>query len=120
MAQAKQLETAVRFCEELGAPEKVNVDDMLRRMEELENQKGLFRQWVDDYQRFAKSQKEKTFTFLPDLLVTNPEEFTLALCRYGAENNLNLVITKECIRNLPLMVWNILPRGFAPWHTGFR
>ncbi len=93
--QKQRLDTAIRFCEEfqqLGAPD---VDAVLRRMEEPKAKAGLFQTWAEDYRRFAKAQGQKVFTFVPDNAITTPAEFTLALCRYGTDNDLNLVITRE-------------------------
>ncbi len=94
--QAKQLETAIRFCEEFEAAGTVmNIDETLARMENPAVKQGLFAQWIADYRIFAQAQQKKTFTFVPDTAVTNPGEFTLALCQYASENDLNLVITRE-------------------------
>lgn len=93
--QVRKLKTAIRFCEEFGTAEAMDMDEVLRRMDAPENREGLFSQWVQDYRRFAKAQREKTFTFIPDTAITNAAEFTLALCQYGTENDLDLVITKE-------------------------
>lgn len=96
--QAKELEIAIHFCEELEKNKKnenLDVDLILRRMDEPENQKNLFMQWLEDYQKIAKAQHQKSFVFYPDIAVTKTEEFTMALCEYAGSQNLNLVITKE-------------------------
>ena len=43
----------------------------------------------------ARAEAKRTFTFMPDSMCLNKKEFTEALLAYAAENNLNLVITKE-------------------------
>lgn len=51
-SRIKQMETAVKFCEELEAVEQLetwNADDVLHRMEKAENQDHLFARWTRDY-----------------------------------------------------------------------
>ncbi len=93
--QKQRLDTAIRFCEEFRQMGVPDVDAVLSRMEAPEAKAGLFQAWAEDYRRFAKAQGQKVFTFVPDIAVTNPAEFTLALCQYGTENHLDLVITRE-------------------------
>lgn len=94
----KRLEIAIHFCEELercARKNNLNVDHMLNKMEQPENQEGLFKQWMEDYKKVVKAEHLKSFVFYPDIAVTTPTEFTSALCRYADEQKLNLVITKE-------------------------
>lgn len=49
---------------------------------------------IMDYKRFATAESKKRFSFKPDTMVLNTEEFTEALLQYARESNLNLVITK--------------------------
>ena len=96
--QMRQLSSAIRFCEELKAfPEltELNVDDMLRRMEEPEHQETLSHSWLEDYRKVVLAEREKVFTFIPESSVTNAREFTDALFAYAKEHDLDLVITKE-------------------------
>lgn len=96
--QLEQLSIAINFCDELSSLSNItelNADDVLSRMEEPSNKIGLFKQWIYDYQKIAKTQSSKVFTFMPDIAVTNPREFTTALFQYANDNDLNLVITKE-------------------------
>ncbi len=93
--QKQRLDMAIRFCEEFQQIGVSDVDAVLRRMEAPEAKAGLFQTWAEDYRWFAKAQGQKVFTFVPDIAITNPAEFTLALCRYGTDNDLNLVITRE-------------------------
>lgn len=96
--QQTQLAAAIRFCEEWSAVsdlEVMDVDAMLARMEQPENAQGLFQKWREDYRKVALSEKQKVFTFIPDETVTNPQEFTAALCTHANKHNLDLVITKE-------------------------
>ena len=93
-----QLSAAIRFCEEWAAIHSlndVNVDIVLNRMEQPENEHGLFQKWKDDYRRVIQADRRKVFTFISDGPVTNPREFTDALFAYANRNNLVLVITKE-------------------------
>lgn len=96
--KARELHAAIRFCEEFGALgdiRSLDTDAVLQRMEMPENQEGLFTRWINDYRKVAAAEHNRVFTFTPDTPVTNPAEFTLALCQYANENGLDLVITKE-------------------------
>lgn len=96
--QQTQLAAAIRFCEEWSAVsdlEVMDVDTMLKRMEQPENARTLFQTWREDYRKVALSEKQKVFTFIPDKAVTNPQEFTAALDALANKHNLDLVITKE-------------------------
>lgn len=64
-------------------------------MDAPENRAGLFAEWTRDYKKVAKAEGKKVFTFTPDDPVTNPAELTMALCRYGEQQGVNLVVTKE-------------------------
>lgn len=96
--KARELHTAICFCEEFGALgdiRKLDTDAVLRRMEMPENREGLFTRWINDYRKIAAAEHDRVFTFTPDTAVTTPVEFTLALCQYANENGLDLIITKE-------------------------
>lgn len=73
----------------------LHVDETLRKIENMEKNGGKFMSIVEDYKRFAQAEHLKGFSFKPDTMVTNPEEFKEALQQYAEENDLNLVITKE-------------------------
>lgn len=93
-----QLSAAIRFCEEWAVIHNlndVNVDAVLNRMEQPENERSLFQKWQDDYRRVILAEHQKVFTFISEEPVTNPREFTDALFAYANRNNLVLVITKE-------------------------
>lgn len=94
----KELEAAIRFCRELQSapqPDEEFLDGLLHRMDAPENRAGLFAEWTRDYKKVAKAEGKKVFTFTPDDPVTNPAELTMALCRYGEQQGVNLVVTKE-------------------------
>ena len=99
--RARELETAIRFCEEfssVGDMAALDTDAVLHRMEQPENQASLFTQWVDDYKRFAKAQMKKSFYFEPEKLIDNERDMTMELFRYADLNGLDMVITKEGMR----------------------
>ena len=99
--RARELESAIRFCRELSKLENMDAmdsDGILHRMEQPENQASLFRQWVDDYKRFAKAQLKKSFYFEQKEIVSDVREMTMALFAYADENGLDMVITKEGMR----------------------
>lgn len=94
----KELETAILFCRQLQktpALDAVEIDNLLSRMDQPEMKDKLFNNWKKDYKEIVKAEEKKVFSFTTDETITTPEEFTIALCKYGDENHLNLVITKE-------------------------
>lgn len=96
--QQEKLNAAIRFCKEWSAIQRLedmDMDAILARMEQPENTQGLFQKWQEDYRKVVLSERQKVFTFVPRDAVTNPREFTAALCAYANENDLDLVITKE-------------------------
>lgn len=96
--KVQQLESAIRFCDEfstLADVEELDIDGLLARMEAPEHKESLYHQWVDDYKKVARAERERVFTFLPDGAVTTPAEFTDALLCYAREHDLDIVITKE-------------------------
>ena len=50
---------------------------------------------INDYKKFAKAERKRTFSFTPDNMALTPAEFSEALFQYADKHNLNLVITKE-------------------------
>ena len=99
--KARELEKAIRFCEEFSSVEDMaalDTDAVLCRMEKPENQASLFTQWVDDYKRFAKAQMKKSFYFEPEKLINDERDMTMELFRYADQNGLDMVITKEGMR----------------------
>ena len=97
--QAKKLQSAISFCEQMGKEkmtlEDLDIDSCLEKMEKNTARDGYFTRWVEDYKKIAREEAKRVFTFIPDEAVTNPREFTNALLAYAKEKNLNLVITKE-------------------------
>ena len=97
--QAKKLQSAISFCEQMGKEKRtlkeLDIDRGLDKMETSTARDGYFTRWVEDYKKLAREEAQRVFTFIPDDAVTNPREFTNALLAYAKEKNLNLVITKE-------------------------
>ena len=97
--QAKKLQSAISFCEQMGKEKRtlkeLDIDSCLEHMEKNTARDGYFTRWVEDYRKIAREEAQRVFTFIPDDAVTNPREFTNALLAYAKEKNLNLVITKE-------------------------
>lgn len=94
----KEVETAIQFCRELQKAPVVDarcIDCLLTRMDTPEVKRTLFDDWKRDFQNVARAEAQKAFSFTPDEAITTPAEFTAVLCKYGEENQLNLVITKE-------------------------
>lgn len=96
--RSRQLAGAIRLCGEFAALpslEGLDVDALLARMDAPETRDSFFQGWLNDYRKVALAEHEKRFTFLPDMAVTTPQEFSAALFQYARENDLALVITKE-------------------------
>lgn len=91
------LDAAIKICRFLLRTEagSVNTEDLLREMEDVERKGGYFMNILNDYKKVSKAEKKRKFSFSPCNMALTREEFTEALYRYGDENNLNLVITKE-------------------------
>lgn len=97
-ARSKELDAAIALCREVSGAaslEALDIDALLSRMDDPARSAGFFQSWRDDYRRVALAEHEKRFTFLPDEAVTTPQEFTAALLAYAAEEDLDIVITKE-------------------------
>ena len=92
----KDLENAIRFCQELRR-EPENIEIILTRMDEPQMSETLFSSWVRDYQSVARAEAQKHFSFVPDDEVTTPQEFSMALFQYADQEKKNLVITKESL-----------------------
>lgn len=74
--------------------EVLDIDKMLQEMDTIEKNGGKFMSIIQDYGRFAIAEESKQFSFKPDTMIQNPDEFRDALLQYAEENHLDLVITK--------------------------
>ncbi len=94
--QKNRLEDAITICSFIPKKSKEPMDTqaILSKMEELEQKGGHFMEIIHDYKKIANAEKREHFTFWPDILVKTPEDFTKALCQYGSDRNLNLVVTE--------------------------
>lgn len=95
--EAKELEAALKFCDKIKEENlsDLDVDYYLEEMRKAESLGSVFVKVLDDYKQVRNSEQIRTFTFMPDNMCMNPAEFTESLCKYGNENQLNLIITKE-------------------------
>lgn len=95
----RELDASIEVCKSLRNEEmkNLNAERVLQRMDEMEAQGGMFMSIIHDYKKVAKVEAKKKFSFMPDNMALNPGEFTEALCKYASENDLNIVITKECM-----------------------
>lgn len=73
----------------------LNIDETLRKMDEIEKKGGKFMSIIQDYKKFSAVENLKGFSFKPDTMVMNSEEFKEALRQYADENQLNLTIIRE-------------------------
>ncbi|EFB76350.1 MerR family transcriptional regulator [Subdoligranulum variabile] len=96
--QARELETARKFCKELQQHQEsaasLDTDACLRRMQETSVSHWCW-DWVNDYRAICRAEHRRVFTFTPDTPVTTPAEFTDALFGYARAQGLNLVVTRE-------------------------
>lgn len=92
----QELNACIVVCTELllTETESFALDETLAKMDRLEQNGGKFMSIVEDYKRFAASECRRRFSFKPDTMVRNPEEFVEALLQYADENNQKLVLTK--------------------------
>lgn len=97
--RAQELQAAIRFCHDLRAsslaPDHLDVDACLQKMDDTPRQAGFFTQWAEDYKRVAAAQHQEEFTFVPEGPVTTPREFTDALLAWANSCNKDIVITRE-------------------------
>ena len=95
--QKKHLEDAITICRFIlrTKEEPADTQTVLLKMEELEQKGGHFMAIINDYKKISDIEKKDHFQFRPDFLVQTPQDFTKALCEYGMDHNLNLVVTKE-------------------------
>ncbi len=93
----KELKAGISICKKLIHTELSDIDTeaVLREMEKMEAQGGRFMNIINDYKKFAKAERKRTFSFTPDNMALTPAEFSEALFQYADKHNLNLVITKE-------------------------
>jgi len=93
----KELDAGIHICQSLLHTSLKNLDaeQLLQRMEAMEQEGGAFMAIINDYKVWAKAEAKKEFSFMPDNMALTPEEFTESLLKYADENHLNLVIIKE-------------------------
>ncbi len=92
----QELSACITVCKSLldRKSESPDLDEMLDRMDRIERKGGKFMSIMEDYKQFAEAEGKKKFSFKPDTMVQNPEEFTEALAQYADANHLNLVLIK--------------------------
>lgn len=96
-SEQERLEDAWKFCKKIEEQEigLLDVDKYLVELEDEERKGAKFADFISDHRKVIKAEAIREFRFQPDTMCLNPREFTEALCKYGTDNNLNLVITKE-------------------------
>ena len=96
-AEEENLKASRQFIRKIHAAslEEMDVDNYLRTMEEEEKKGAVFGKFAGDYKKTALAETKRSFGFHPDTMCGTPQEFTLELCKYANENDLDLVITKE-------------------------
>ncbi|MCI9417539.1 MAG: MerR family transcriptional regulator [Eubacterium sp.] len=92
-----ELDAAIQMCNFLlqTQTDSIDTEAILSRIENIERKGGHFMSIVYDYKKIAKAESKRKFSFQPDTMVMNSEEFKEALEKYGEENNLNLIVTQE-------------------------
>ena len=97
--ERERLDAALEFCGLIKEDQlaDMNVDAYLHEMEEREKNGSVFAQFLDDYAAVIRSEMEREFSFMPDDRCDKPEKFTEELLKYGEQNHLDIVITKESL-----------------------
>ena len=97
LEKKSSLETVITMCRFMlrTNAESMDTQSVLLKMEQMEQKGGRFMTIINDYKKISNIEKKDHFHFRPDFLVHTPQDFTKALCEYGMEHNLNLVVTKE-------------------------
>ena len=97
--EREKLAAALEFCGLIKEDQlaDMNVDAYLHEMEEREKNGSVFAQFLDDYAAVIRSEMEREFSFMPDDRCDKPEKFTEELLKYGEQNHLDIVITKESL-----------------------
>ena len=95
--QQNHLKASIEICRQLADRDLENIDvpEVLVKMTEIEKGGGKFMDIMEDYKKVAESEKKKCFSFMPDILVMNPREFTEALLQFAKDNKQDITITKE-------------------------
>lgn len=93
----QKLKSCIDVCNDLLQvdTEKMDLDQTLEKMDQMEQNGGMFMSIIEDYKRYTAARREQSFSFQPDTMVMNPGEFLEALFLYANENNQNLEIIKE-------------------------
>lgn len=97
LEKQNELDASIQMCRFLlhTQTNSMDTETILAKMETIESKGGHFMDIVNDYKKVVKAEAKRNFYFHPDTMIMNPEEFTEALMKYGTENNLNLIVTKE-------------------------
>lgn len=97
LEKKNDLDAAIQMCQFLLYTEITSMDTekVLQKMEDLEKKGGHFVAILNDYKKVSKVEGKKEFSFVPDNMALDPAQFTEALCKYAADNNLNLSVTHE-------------------------
>ena len=88
---------ALQMCEEIHekypSVQDIDVDKCLSVMNEEPSH--FFSSWIDDYKDVVEYDHQRTFTFMPDVEITDKYSFLNALYAYAMETDKEIVITKE-------------------------
>lgn len=88
---------ALQMCEEIHekypSVQDIDVDKCLSVMNEEPSH--FFSSWINDYKDVVEFDHQRTFTFMPDVEITDKYSFLNALYAYAMETHKEIVITKE-------------------------
>ena len=95
--QRAGLTDAIDFCEEIKEENLGEFDPQyyLKKMDEKEKKGAIFADFLNDFKKVSKAETEARFSFRPDTMCMNPEEFEEALLQYASEKGMKIVITKK-------------------------
>lgn len=96
-AQQQKLKSCIAVCNDLlhMNPKTLDLDETLQKMDDMEQNGGMFMSIMKDYKKYTAAQRKRSFSFQPDTMVMNSGEFLEALFLYADENNQKLEIIKE-------------------------
>lgn len=92
----QRLKACIDVCRDLleTDTESLDLDGTFDKMDQIERNGGKFMSIIEDYKRYSAAQRKRSFSFMPDTMIMNPEEFSEALFQYADENNQKLTFIK--------------------------
>lgn len=104
----KTLEAAKAFCQMMAETQpdlaKLDVDETLERMENMEARGSRFATIITDFKLAVKWAEQVQIVFVPDNIIESPQEFTRELLAYAKSQKKDITIFKESM--YPVFVYD--------------